>query len=1076
MVETWGGMEAERRQVTVLFTDMVGFTTFSERSGEEAAYTLMRSLSKLMGECVREQDGVVQTFTGDGVMAVFGAPIAFEDSPLRACRTAVAILQRLKEAGPDLEAKHGVRPQMRIGVNTGAAVVGKVEDSAGAGITVLGDTVNFAARLQALAEPDSVLMSEATHRLVQGMVEASFAGEHTTKGKSEAQKVYRLDGIRHGATRFEAAVSRGLSTFVGRELELEVLERGLAEARPQLRVIDIAAEPGMGKSRLLHEFRQRVGKERAFVLSGNCSPDSQQTPFLPFIEVVRGLFRVSAGEAEKDVAQKLEIGLTSLGLHSTRNLGLLLHLLGLKVPEGVLAGLDGVLIGLRTRELLQQLLDARCSLSPVVMVIEDLHWIDSVSEELLGKIVDSESKLKLLLLTTHRPEFAPPWLDRAVVTQLRLEPLPVGDIRRLVQARLGVEFLPEALARQVAKKAEGNPLFAEEIVSFLTERELLHAKGGKLEFDPGAMAVGLPASVQSILSARVDRLSPKDRALLQAASVIGRRFDSELLAVAAKETDIDNRLSAMQALDLVHTDGGSTDYVFKHALARESLYESLLTERRQGLHARIAEEIEHRSGNRLAEVAEILAYHYSHTSRVGKAFAYLSLAGTKSLSIYSLDEAATHLTAALALLDKNPDCASDAQVADFLLSYLILLESSAQVKREIDVLTRYLARIDRLGDNPIAVLIRSVYIAALLLNARYREAAAMHRETSRMADRLGDAGSKAWALVNEIQLSTLVEPKPLHEFEILKTEAIKAASDATEALIQKSARELYGLLQVAWASGLFRLTWMVIGFEEAVRGRMNDARDAAHELVQVGRLLNDPRSTGFGLWLLSLIALHSDSYAEALEYSEQSLAVAVTPVDQNLCTVSKLTALVLLRRTEEGAMLLEAYRRCCVADGQLARLNITDTIFGVCKILQGNIRDGLRLIEEAILRREKEGYQFMADWSRLYLAEIYLQIIAGNEKLPLPTLLWNLPILVRVVVTAPSRIPDLLKRVLANPHFDPAGHHIGRAQMILGLFYKVKKKRALALQHLSEAKRILSQFGQTPILARVDTALAELGQ
>jgi tetratricopeptide (TPR) repeat protein len=264
---------------------------------------------------------------------------------------------------------------------------------------------------------------------------------------------------------------------------------------------------------------------------------------------------------------------------------------------------------------------------------------------------------------------------------------------------------------------------------------------------------------------------------------------------------------------------------------------------------------------------------------------------------------------------------------------------------------------------------------------------------------------------------------------------------------------------------------------------MNDARDAARELMQLGRLLNDPRSTETGLWLLSIIALLSESYAEALEYSEQSLAVAVTPVGQNLGTAFKIFDLVALRRTEEGAMLLEAYRRRCVADGLLEHLNGTDTIFGVCKILQGNIRDGLRLIEEAILRREKDGFRAMADWSRLNLAEVYLQIIAGNEKplLPtllgnLPTLLRNLPILVRVMLTAPSRIPDLLKRVLANPHFDPAGHHIGRAQMILGLFYKVKKKRALALQHLTEAKRILSQFGQTPILARVDTALSKLEQ
>ena len=332
-----------------------------------------------------------------------------------------------------------------------------------------------------------------------------------------------------------------------------MLERGLAEARSELHVIDIVAEPGMGKSRLLHEFRQRIGKERAFILSGSCSPDGQQTPFLPFIEVVRGSFQVSAGEAEKEVARKLEMGLTVLGLQSQQNLGLLLNLLGLKAPEARLTGLDGVLIGLRTRELLQQLLEARCRLSPVVMMIEDLHWIDSVSEEVLGKIVDGEAKLRLLILHTRRPEYEPAWLDRPMVAKLRLEPLPAGDIRRLVQARLGVEALPEALARLVTEKAEGNALFAEEIVSFLAERGVLRATAGKVEFDASAVAAALPASVQSLLTARVDRLAPQDRALLQAAAVIGRRFDPQLLAVAADDGgDIDARLAAMQALDLVH--------------------------------------------------------------------------------------------------------------------------------------------------------------------------------------------------------------------------------------------------------------------------------------------------------------------------------------------------------------------------------------------------------------------------------------------------------------------------------------------------------------------------------------------
>ncbi len=635
------------------------------------------------------------------------------------------------------------------------------------------------------------------------MVEATFVGDHQIKGKAELQKTYRLDAIRHGATRFEAAVIRGLSAFVGREHELEVLERGLEKARSELCVIDLVAEPGMGKSRLLHEFRQRIGKDRAFILSGSCSPDGQQTPFLPFIEVVRGSFRISAGEAEKDIAQKLEMGLTLLGLHALRNLGLLLHLLGLKAPDGSLTGLDGVLIGLRTRELLQQLLEARCRLSPVVMVIEDLHWIDSVSEELLGTIIDSEAKLRLLLLTTRRPEYTPPWHDRAAVNNLSLEPLPTGDIRHLLQARLGVQVLPETLARQVTEKAEGNPLFAEETIAFLTERGILRTVAGKLDFDVSAVAAALPTSIQGILTARVDRLESKDRALLQAASVIGRQFDPLLLAGAVGETNIDDRLAAMQALDLVFRQVDSGDYAFKHALVRAALYQSLLTEPRTTLHLKIAEEIERRSGNRLIEAAEVLAHHYSQTERDKKAFTYLSMAGSKSLSVYSLDEAAIHFMAALALLDKNPDNVEDDDVAELLVSYMLLLNMNGKVQAIIDVLERHMARVDRLGDDQRAVVIRHHLVFALLWNSRYRDAAAVQRESSPIAARLGDTRSKAYSLASDIHVSMMTSPKSLAEFEALKKEAIKAASETTDAHIQNWLR-------------------FVIGWEEFHRGRTSN--------------------------------------------------------------------------------------------------------------------------------------------------------------------------------------------------------------------------------------------------------------
>jgi class 3 adenylate cyclase len=621
-------VDAHRRQITVLFTDLVGFTTFSERSGEEAAYTLMRSLSKLMEDAVREHGGVVQSFTGDGIMAVFGAPVAFEDAPLRACRSALDILARLETAAPAIKAKHGMNPQLRIGLNTGAAVIGKVQQASDAGITVLGDTVNFAARLQALADPNSVFMSAATRGLVQGLVDETFAGEHTVKGKAVSQKIYRLNAIRTRTSRFEVAIDRGLTTFVGREYEIGVLQQALDNAQKGKRVIDLAGEPGMGKSRLLYEFQRRIDGNIASILIGNCASDSQQTPFSPFIEIIRDTFQVRTGQDETEVTQKLETGLAALGLHSPRDLGLLLNLLGVNFHQDAISGYDGALIGQLTRDLLQQLLEARSRMSTVVLVIEDQHWVDHASEGLLDRMVSGQATLPMVILTTRRPEYAPPWVNHPIVTELHLNTLPPSDIRRLVHHRLGGEPLPETFVQQVTEKADGNPLFAEELLNYLTEQNISRTAGG---LDNSDFANALPATVQAVLTARVDQLPPHDRALLQAASVIGRRFDQRLLAAVLEEKAIEARLSAI-GLDLVHPASNSNDYTFKHALVRDALYQSLLGEVRADLHLTIAAEIEFRGGNNLNEVAELLAHHYGLTDRIEKNFAYRSMAGAKCFS------------------------------------------------------------------------------------------------------------------------------------------------------------------------------------------------------------------------------------------------------------------------------------------------------------------------------------------------------------------------------------------------------------------------------------------------------------
>jgi tetratricopeptide (TPR) repeat protein len=391
------------------------------------------------------------------------------------------------------------------------------------------------------------------------------------------------------------------------------------------------------------------------------------------------------------------------------------------------------------------------------------------------------------------------------------------------------------------------------------------------------------------------------------------------------------------------------------------------------------------------------------------------------------------------------------------LSLIAVYWNCAQINKVIEVFQRLSSYVDRLGDDPRVVRIRRNHVAALLNNFRYREAAIIQRENSIMAARLGDSASNAFALVGEIHVSALISPKPLHEFEKLKKKAIEAALNTVD----------------PWA---LNWLWFAIGWEEVHRGRTNEARDAAHELLRIGQQINDPESTGIGLWVLTWIAVASGSYAEALEYSEQSLAVAITPLDRDVAIAGKGLALVLLRRTEEALPLLEEHRRRCSANGYLELLRAVESSLALCKVLQGRIAEGIDMIEESILRYEKGGYRAGADFMRLYLAEVYLQIISRKDKPPFVTLLKNAPILLKATVSAPSRIRILVTHVIDNQRFDPAGHVVGRALMILGLLYKIEKKRALALQHLTEARRILSQFGQTPTLAQVETALAELGQ
>lgn len=1046
--------QAERRPVSVLFADMAGFTAAIERLGEEKALPFVRAIHAILTKSVRDHGGSVRSYAGDGIMAVFGIPNSQEVDALHACRAALAIHAAFAKAGDDFEARYGERPMMRTGVSSGMAIIAAVEGD-NAALTAVGDVVNLASRLQSLAQPGGCVICETTRRLVEWLVEMSFEGEHEIKGRSKPQKIWRVIAIREGTSRFDASLGQGLTPYIGRQTELQTLRTALAEVPDGGRAIDIVAEPGLGKTRLVFEFLAGLGDGVSTILTGHCAANGGQTPFLPFLEVLRDAFRIRPEDEPSEIGLKIETGLTTSALYSDEHQALLLNLLGLEAPDAWLAGLDGVLIGLRTRELLLALLNSACRAGPVVMLIEDAHWIDSASEELLNTLIQDGVQPNLLILSTRRPACAPRWVGKSNVLTLLLEPLGPDAIRALAETRLGVHSLPDALIQEITERAGGNPLFGEEILRFLIDKGALRVEAGKADFDAVSGESVLPMTMQGLLTARTDAVPPQDRATLEAAAVIGRRFDPGLLALVVESSaDVGAALLRLQEQQLIYRETNSSSYMFRHGLLRDSVYQRLLNAKQTELHLKIAEAQEKRSEGRLAEVADMLAYHYSHTDRVGPTFTFLVMAGTRSLGVFSLDEAARYFNNALETYERDPSCIGEERFAEFVATYGLCCNISLRLTTIIALATKALPILARRGDSHEHAMFLHHYALSSVWAGRYLDGLRVRKELSAMAARLGNPLTSAYALVAELTVSTYCAPMPIDEYRTKSVEAEAALAKIDDAY-------------------LTNLYFCIDAYDAMARGRVAEALAAAERAIEFGSSTNDPRGQGFGLAMKALIAVTCDDYEPALDWTEQAISVSRAEFEKTIAETSKVSVLVALNRPGAGERIQHWVTDCKERDWGLFALG-PECWLAVAMVTAGRIDEGLCSIETTIANREAEGYMAAADWSRLYLCEIYLAIMSGEGEASLSVLVRNFRSLAKVLMFGAGRIEALVARIRTNRQFDPEGHYIARAEMILGLLYKLKKRRAKAAMHLIEARRIFQMSGPSAILTRIETALAEV--
>ena len=1060
---------AERRPLTVMACEFVGLAALSARVDPEDSRVAAAVCHKSCAEIVERHHGHVARYLDDGLLVYFGYPHASEHDTEHAVRAGLALLGSM--ARPH---SGGYAPlQVRIGIATGTVVVAGETAAGGAAERIaVGETPHLARRLQLAAEPGNVVIDQATRRLAGGLFEYRDLGFVVLEGYSETIQAWRVLKPSEVDSRFEArrgsvatrfdpgppgeAKGGGLTPFVGRTRELQVLTACLAESSKDVKIVDIVGEPGIGKSRLLHEFRSRLTGSTARWCPGSCWPDDGQLPYRPFIQVVRHTFRLAAGDSEADVISKLDTGLKLLGLATVVNLGLLLNLLGMKPPAGALRGLDDVLVGLRTRELLVHLVREAGRLAPIVIALEDLHWIDGASQDLLAGLIDTSTAGALTIIHTRRPDYRPPWIGSPNTTTLSLEPLAASETSRIVQARLGVPELTGELSRLILDRAEGNPLFAEEIANFLIEGKMVQRRAVGLEYDAAAVAAALPASVQSLLTTRVDRLSPRDRELLQAASVIGRRFAADLLAAVTSTGNVAARLQAMEALDLIRRDHDSDEYVFKHVLVRDALYAGLLSGPRQTWHLSIAREIEHRNESRLSEVAEALAHHYSRADHKDKAVEYLALVGKKSLGIYSLDEAEHFLRAALDLARSKDRERTDAQVARIMVDLAVVLYLQFRSGDTIGLIEPELARIDALGDIKQVPILLDLYGIALFTHCRFREGRQIENKALAMAERLGDGRSRAHARAGVIMLSIYVDPMPLADFDRFAQRAFREAEEGDDTYI------------------IGRMI-MAITMNYMNRGLIIEGRQWALRLMELGRGRQDRRSLGMALWLLGWLDILAEDYGSALRRGEQCMETAFAPFDRQIGANVIGISQMLLGRLAEGIETIEQHRRQATAQGWLFAALGTEAPLGVAMLLRGDLKKGARFLETVIERCESEyGYQAYADWARIFLAEFYLALAQGAKKTSLRTVLKNFLFLAKAKPLAARKAESLLQIAVRNRQFSDRGTIRARIDYDLGVLYKGLGRLDLARKHLCDSRAAAVAQEATAIVARIDAAMSAL--
>jgi len=624
ILQSKSALEGERKQVTVLFADVKGSTELASELDAEEWYGISDRFLQILADGIHRFEGTVNQFTGDGVMALFGAPIAHENHAQRACYAALQLRDDLQRYGDELKRTRGIALTFRMGLNSGEVVVGKIGDDLRMDYTAAGLTTNLADRMQKLADPGAIYVSEHTGQLIEGYFELRDLGEFELKGVPDAIRVHELQGVGELRTRFDASRARGLSRFVGREREMALLEAALERARAgKGQIVGIVAEAGTGKTRLNHEFAEHCRALGIPVVTDSCPPYGNVIPLRQAIAIQRSFFGITDEDSAEAARNKIAAQLSRLDPALAEHIPFAMDFLGVAEPGQELPSMDPEV---RQREFLRYYRGTSQSAGLIVALAEDMQWIDPASEAVSLEVCRIQQDLPRLYVMNFRPEYHPPQSDWPNYEEIRLKPLTAESTAELLVDLLGAEATGRGLESLIQGRAAGNPFFVEEIVQSLAESGALEGTRGAYRLAKPVDAIEVPSTVKAVLEARIDRLGERDKHILQSASVIGKEFSESVLASVAElpGEDLASGLSALRSADLVYEVSlfPEAEYAFKHPLTQEVAYDSQLSERRKRGHAAAAQALEELHADRLDERAALLAHHWEQASDTQHALAW----------------------------------------------------------------------------------------------------------------------------------------------------------------------------------------------------------------------------------------------------------------------------------------------------------------------------------------------------------------------------------------------------------------------------------------------------------------------